>query len=199
MSLQTARPTTTPMTTPKPRRRHTTIPSVWNWTDPPRRQTTFIWNPYPSMKPSRGGGGRKRKPPKRKDKKTTTPTLGPTTTETFEFQTIRRVEAGRDREVYDPRLPGNDPRTKNEDPRDKRPKPKDAESKEGKGKKNKDGKNTKVTGLEERNTEGMISLWTIYTIVGAIAGVILLLGLIAITVALCCRKDSNGVYKSTRV
>ncbi|XP_041367712.1 fibroblast growth factor receptor-like 1 [Gigantopelta aegis] len=205
VSLQTVRPTTMPVTTPKPRRRHTTAPSIWNWTNPPPRQTTFIWNPYPTHKPSRGGknhdhGGRKRKPPRRKDKKTTVPSFGTTTTtEMFEFQTIRRVETGRDRDMYDPRLKENNPRLKNEDPRDKKPKSKDGEGKEGKGKKNKEGKNTKATGLEERNTKGMISLWTIYTIVGAIAGVILLLGLIAITVALCCRKDSNGVYKSTRV
>ena len=47
--------------------------------------------------------------------------------------------------------------------------------------------------------EGWISLWTIYTIVGAIAGVILLIGLLAITIAVCCRRDGGSVYKSTPV
>jgi hypothetical protein len=47
--------------------------------------------------------------------------------------------------------------------------------------------------------EGLISLWTIYTIVGAVAGVILLIGLLAITIAVCCRRDGAGVYKSTPV
>ena len=44
-----------------------------------------------------------------------------------------------------------------------------------------------------------ISMWTIYTIVGAVAGVILLIGLLAITIAVCCRRDGGPVYKSTPV
>ncbi|XP_050418727.1 fibroblast growth factor receptor 1 [Patella vulgata] len=60
-----------------------------------------------------------------------------------------------------------------------------------------ENENQKIGGQMEG--EDTISLWTIYTIVGSIAGVILLLGLVAITVALCCRRDSNGVYKSTPV
>ncbi|ESP02243.1 hypothetical protein LOTGIDRAFT_238069 [Lottia gigantea] len=51
----------------------------------------------------------------------------------------------------------------------------------------------------ESSSSDTISLWTIYTIVGSIAGVILLLGLVAITVALCCRREGTGVYKSTPV
>lgn len=48
-------------------------------------------------------------------------------------------------------------------------------------------------------TTGYISLWTIYTIVGAVAGVVLLIGLLAITIAVCCRRDGGSVYKSTPV
>ncbi|CAG5128943.1 unnamed protein product, partial [Candidula unifasciata] len=47
--------------------------------------------------------------------------------------------------------------------------------------------------------EGSISSWTIYTIVGAIGGVILLIGLVAITLTICCQKEESNVYKSTPV
>lgn len=47
--------------------------------------------------------------------------------------------------------------------------------------------------------EGSISSWTIYTIVGAIGGVILLIGLVAITLTICCRREESNVYKSTPV
>ena len=47
--------------------------------------------------------------------------------------------------------------------------------------------------------EGWISLWTIYIIVGAIAGVILLIGLLAILIAVCCRREEESSYKSTPV
>lgn len=47
--------------------------------------------------------------------------------------------------------------------------------------------------------EGM-SAWTIYIIVGLVAGGVLLVGLVAIVVALCCNRieDQNG-YKHTSV
>lgn len=46
---------------------------------------------------------------------------------------------------------------------------------------------------------GTINSWTIYTVVGAVGGVILLIGLIAITLTLCCKKEEDGAYKSTSV
>lgn len=52
---------------------------------------------------------------------------------------------------------------------------------------------------EKKAFKGSISSWTIYTIVGAIGGVILLIGLVAITLTLCCRREENSVYKSTSV
>ncbi|XP_005094335.2 fibroblast growth factor receptor 1-A [Aplysia californica] len=58
-----------------------------------------------------------------------------------------------------------------------------------------------VTGRSEQDKtpKGTISSWTIYTIVGAVGGVVLLVGLIAITLTLCCKKEEGGVYKSTPV
>lgn len=48
--------------------------------------------------------------------------------------------------------------------------------------------------------KGSISSWTIYTIVGAVGGVVLLIGLVAITLALCCNKgEEEDAYKSTPV
>uniref|UniRef100_A0A2C9KCH7 Uncharacterized protein n=1 Tax=Biomphalaria glabrata TaxID=6526 RepID=A0A2C9KCH7_BIOGL len=47
--------------------------------------------------------------------------------------------------------------------------------------------------------KGTISSWTIYTIVGAVGGVILLIGLIAITLTVCCQSEEGGIYKSTPV
>ncbi|BFZ02029.1 hypothetical protein BsWGS_05068 [Bradybaena similaris] len=47
--------------------------------------------------------------------------------------------------------------------------------------------------------EGSISSWTIYTIVGSIGGVILLIGLVAITLTICCKREEGNVYKSTPV
>ncbi|PVD29566.1 hypothetical protein C0Q70_08820 [Pomacea canaliculata] len=52
---------------------------------------------------------------------------------------------------------------------------------------------------QQDSVGGWISLWTIYTIVGAVGGVILLIGLLAITIAICCRRDGGGSYKSTPV
>lgn len=47
--------------------------------------------------------------------------------------------------------------------------------------------------------EGSISSWTIYTIVGAAGGVILLIGLVGITASFCCKKEDGSIYKSTPV
>ena len=44
-----------------------------------------------------------------------------------------------------------------------------------------------------------ISVWTVYIIVGSIAGGILLAGLVAIAIALCCQKEEEQPYKSTSV
>lgn len=44
-----------------------------------------------------------------------------------------------------------------------------------------------------------ISVWTVYIIVGSIAGGILLAGLVAIAIALCCQKEEDQQYKSTSV
>lgn len=44
-----------------------------------------------------------------------------------------------------------------------------------------------------------ISVWTVYIIVGSIAGGILLAGLVAIAIALCCQKEEEQQYKSTSV
>ncbi|CAL1527976.1 unnamed protein product [Lymnaea stagnalis] len=52
---------------------------------------------------------------------------------------------------------------------------------------------------DTNNYTGSISSWTIYTIVGAVGGVVLLIGLIAITLTVCCKRDEAGVYKSTPV
>lgn len=52
---------------------------------------------------------------------------------------------------------------------------------------------------QQQEEEGM-SAWTIYIIVGLVAGGVLLVGLVAIVVALCCNRieDRNG-YKHTSV
>lgn len=54
-------------------------------------------------------------------------------------------------------------------------------------------------GPQPQEEEGM-SAWTIYIIVGLVAGGVLLVGLVAIVVALCCNRieDRNG-YKHTSV
>jgi hypothetical protein len=44
-----------------------------------------------------------------------------------------------------------------------------------------------------------VSVWTIYIIVGAVSGGILVIGLVAIVVALCWQKDDGSGYKSTSV
>lgn len=81
------------------------------------------------------------------------------------------------------------PRQANEHDPESRTKDTNADSKAG----------NKTSRGKIQSQDELIGKWTIYTIVGAIAGIILLFGLIAITVALCCRRDSNGLYKSTPV
>ncbi|KAH9488505.1 Contactin-5 [Bulinus truncatus] len=54
-------------------------------------------------------------------------------------------------------------------------------------------------GSASSSHQGSISSWTIYTIVGAVGGVVLLIGLIAITLTVCCQRDEAGIYKSTPV
>ena len=48
-------------------------------------------------------------------------------------------------------------------------------------------------------TKNSISVWTVYIIVGSVAGGILLAGLVAIAIALCCQKEEDSQYKSTSV
>lgn len=45
----------------------------------------------------------------------------------------------------------------------------------------------------------LVSIWTIYIIVGSVSGGVLLIGLITIIVAVCCQKETSGTYKSTNV
>jgi len=47
--------------------------------------------------------------------------------------------------------------------------------------------------------EGEIGVWTLYIIVGAVAGGVLLAGLVAIAIALCCQREEESQYKSTSV
>lgn len=44
-----------------------------------------------------------------------------------------------------------------------------------------------------------IGVWTLYIIVGAVAGGVLLAGLVAIAIALCCQREEDPQYKSTSV
>lgn len=47
--------------------------------------------------------------------------------------------------------------------------------------------------------EGEIGVWTLYIIVGSVAGGVLLAGLVAIAIALCCQREEESPYKSTSV
>jgi len=47
--------------------------------------------------------------------------------------------------------------------------------------------------------EDGIGVWTLYIIVGAVAGGVLLAGLVAIAIALCCQREEDSQYKSTSV
>lgn len=49
------------------------------------------------------------------------------------------------------------------------------------------------------NHEDGIGVWTLYIIVGAVAGGVLLAGLVAIAIALCCQREEESQYKSTSV
>jgi hypothetical protein len=55
------------------------------------------------------------------------------------------------------------------------------------------------TGNGAAATSGGISVYTVYIIVGAVAGGILLAGLVAIAIALCCQREEDPQYKSTSV
>ncbi|KAL5007267.1 hypothetical protein ScPMuIL_016073 [Solemya velum] len=61
-----------------------------------------------------------------------------------------------------------------------------------------DESNVTETSSSEQS-EDKISVWTIYIIVGAVAGGILLIGLVSILVAICCQKEDGADYKSTSV
>lgn len=55
------------------------------------------------------------------------------------------------------------------------------------------------TGSASADTSGGINVYTVYIIVGAVAGGILLAGLVAIAIALCCQREEDPQYKSTSV
>lgn len=64
------------------------------------------------------------------------------------------------------------------------------------------GKNSHSGNATADNVTGSatgISVWTVYIIVGSVAGGILLAGLVAIAIALCCQKEEDQQYKSTSV
>ena len=135
-------------------------------------------------KNNRRKNGRRRKPPKNKKGKTTTTTTTTTTVSSSSstynpFTTIWNFDDRIDRD-------NNIPFSYDDDP----------EAADNGG--GQDGEEGDYAGSIGEG-EGWISLWTIYTIVGAIAGVILLIGLLAITIAVCCRRDGGAVYKSTPV
>ena len=62
-----------------------------------------------------------------------------------------------------------------------------------------DPRASNATATSEGGTTTGISVWTVYIIVGSVAGGILLAGLIAIAIALCCQKEEDAQYKSTSV
>ena len=55
------------------------------------------------------------------------------------------------------------------------------------------------TDKEAPSKSSGLSAWTVYIIVGSVAGGILLAGLVAIAIALCCQKEEDSQYKSTSV
>lgn len=55
------------------------------------------------------------------------------------------------------------------------------------------------TGVESASSDEGIGVWTLYIIVGAVAGGVLLAGLVAIAIALCCQREEESQYKSTSV
>ncbi|RUS86287.1 hypothetical protein EGW08_005931 [Elysia chlorotica] len=58
-----------------------------------------------------------------------------------------------------------------------------------------DAANARGNGKNNAKNDGT-NAWTIYTVVGAVCGVILLIGLVAVTLTLCCKREEEGVYKS---
>lgn len=63
---------------------------------------------------------------------------------------------------------------------------------------NEDGEE-KAVADSSASSPGSINLWTVYIIVGAVAGGILLIGLVTLIVAVACAKREDGPYKSTTV
>ena len=62
------------------------------------------------------------------------------------------------------------------------------------------GKHVNETHTQSKEAyPALVSIWTIYIIVGSVSGGVLLIGLITIVVAVCCQKESSGTYKSTNV
>ena len=62
-----------------------------------------------------------------------------------------------------------------------------------------DSRSSNATGSATSASTSGISVWTVYIIVGSVAGGILLAGLVAIAIALCCQKEEDAQYKSTSV
>lgn len=95
-------------------------------------------------------------------------------------------------DTYDPRHPGNIDLIDNFE---------DNMSEEN----NNEGDQGARDGAEEKGAttkgeeEGGIGVWTLYIIVGAVAGGVLLAGLVAIAIALCCQREDDSQYKSTSV
>ena len=119
------------------------------------------------------------------------PEYPPPTTPYYTVTNMDQIE----NDNVDTRIPvwemGGDNRNRNEnDPRRPAPVP------ESEG----DVGSQKEDGMEESAFMGKISQWTIYTVVGAVGGVVLLTGLIAVTLTICCKKEEEEqVYKSTPV
>lgn len=62
------------------------------------------------------------------------------------------------------------------------------------------GKTQDRENADQRNSaEKDIDVWTIYIIVGSVAGGVLLIGVVAIVVALCCNRYEDDGYKHTNV
>lgn len=54
-------------------------------------------------------------------------------------------------------------------------------------------------GSQKKSENKDIDVWTIYIIVGSVAGGVLLVGVVAIIVALCCNRYEDEGYKHTNV
>ncbi|GFO50240.1 fibroblast growth factor receptor [Plakobranchus ocellatus] len=65
------------------------------------------------------------------------------------------------------------------------------------GKSFKEGDAANAKAKDKDGEGGGMRVWTIYTIVGGVCGVILLIGLVAITLTLCCKQEEQSVYKSS--